>query len=215
MQTCDIMTPEPRPLSAYFTELAAQATERARAHKFEAEVAPTPGRWHVLVTQPNRETTAAAHLIGRGFGTYLPEITKVAIVRGRKRTCRQALFPGYLFVFVWGIEAQWRRIAACTGITRLLLKDDKPAVVADEIIGEIQATEFNCLMETGALHLQDDHRRPRKRMKRWQRQLRETEDKSIPEGKFRVSTKGYFADVEKQEPEARNSILRRALGLGG
>src|SRR5437588_12517795 len=56
--------------------------------------------WHIVRTELGRETIAAAHLAGRRFGIYLPMIDSVP------------LFPGYLFVFAWGITDQWRRIRA-------------------------------------------------------------------------------------------------------
>lgn len=192
-------------LDPHLLQLAARATDRARDHKFECSIdAPTeeiPARWHVIVTQPNRENTAAGHLMRRSFGVYLPEFDEVAVIRGRKRIRHQPLFPTYIFAFVWRIERQWHRISACTGVVRLLLSGDKPAVVPDRLIDAIQATELSQVAVT------QPEPRSKRRIKRWQRELMRDEDM------LRASSKSYFDGIDKIDGPARNSVLHRALNL--
>lgn len=201
-------------LSDHLLQLAARATERAHANPFEAEIAPEPARWHVIVTEPNREATAAGHLIGRGFGTYLPDYDQIAVIRGRKRVIHQRMFPGYLFVFVWAIERQWRRIASCTGVTRMLLNGERPAILSDEQINEIQTREISQLVNGDwLLFSTSQKRRNRKRMKRWECELERHACEHMVDGAFRASTKSHFAGIEASNPVARNSVLHRALGM--
>src|SRR5262245_21330170 len=58
--------------------------------------------WHVLVTFPNRESTANKHLHRLGCDAYLPSFPKAKFrqVRGgrRWRVWRRPIFPGYVFV---------------------------------------------------------------------------------------------------------------------
>lgn len=199
-------------LSDHLLQIAARATERAHANPYGAEITPEPARWHVIVTEPNREATAAGHLIGRGFGIYLPEYDEVVISRGRKRVLHQKMFPGYLFVFVWSIERQWRRMAACTGVSRLLRNGDQPAVVTDEQINEIQTKEFNRLVNDTPLVAVSGPKR-KKRLKRWERELEKHACEQMIEGNFRVTTKSYFADIETLDAHSRNHRLHRALGI--
>ncbi len=199
-------------LSEHLLQLAARATERAHASPFAAEITAEPACWHVIVTEPNREAIAAGHLIGRGFGIYLPEYDEVVITRGRKRVIHQRMFPGYLFVFVWAIERQWRRIASCTGVARLLLNDQQPAILSDAQINEIQTREISQLVNGEALLLDSPPKR-RKRMKRWERELERHAYEPVVDGNFRSSTKSYFTGVETADPVVRNSLLHRALGM--
>ena len=200
-------------LSKHLTAIALQATERARANPFEASlVAGSRPHWHVIVTEPNRESTAAAHLVARGFGTYLPEFDEVVVIRGKRRVRRQRMFPGYLFVFIWAVETQWRRISACAGVSRLLLCGDKPAVLSDKDINDIQTEEFKNLVNNTPLFVETKKKR-RKRLKRWERELERHACEGMVEGTFRVSTKSYFAGLEKEDSTGRNQILHRALGL--
>ncbi len=200
-------------LSDHLMQLAARATQRAHANPFQAEIAAEPARWHVIVTEPNREATAAGHLIGRGFGTYLPEYDQVAVTRGRKRVIHRKMFPGYLFVFIWSIERQWRRIASCTGVTRLLLNGQHPAILSDEQINEIQTREISQLVNGHESLLFGGTPKRRKRMKRWEKELERHACEHMVNGNFRASTKSHFAGIEASDPVVRNSVLHRALGM--
>lgn len=56
--------------------------------------------WHVLQTEPQREATAAGHLIGYRFDIYLPVMAVLVAAGRRSRREQRPLFPGYLFVRV-------------------------------------------------------------------------------------------------------------------
>ena len=66
--------------------------------EIETDVTAT---WHIIETMPAHEQSAAAHLVGRRFGVYLPETEQWEVHRGHKVKMLRPLFPGYLFVFVW------------------------------------------------------------------------------------------------------------------
>lgn len=192
-------------LHEHLAELASQATERAQADPFQAEIMAAFGRWHVIITEPNREATAVRHLSSRGFGVYLPECDTELTVRGRQRTFHRPMFTGYVFVFTWQIDQHRRRIEACTGVAAILQQerrdgDPVPVVIDDHWIEEIQATEFNLLLvRRGTV--------PRRRRRR--RHQVEVDDDEV----VRISTKSYFTGIEKLATQERNSVLHRALGL--
>jgi transcription antitermination factor NusG len=188
-------------LAVHLMELAAQATDRARDNKFEAEIDNCPACWHVIVTQPAREYAAAKHLMRRGFGIYLPELDE----RLAGILTKRPMFPTYLFIFVWGINSQWRRIASCTGVVRWLpnIGGDKPAVVPDDVIHEIQARE---LTQVIANLPAEKVPRGHKRLKRWQKEL-------MAEVSPTATPKSYFSGVEAVDGAMRNSVLHRALNL--
>lgn len=48
-------------------------------------------QWHILCVEPNRESTASAHLLGRRYRPFVP-----LAPRSRRRTIGP-MFPGYLF----------------------------------------------------------------------------------------------------------------------
>jgi len=125
----------------YAASTADSMRRRELIGPLDADLAAPAGAWHVAVTEPARERTAAAHLVGHRFGIYLPEAVETTISRGRKITAARPLLPGYLFVFTWGIAQHWRRIWATPGIVGILVNDGRPVVVPDAAIDEVRAEE--------------------------------------------------------------------------
>lgn len=127
-----------------------------------AELVPDASpRWHLIETHPNQERTAAAHLVARRFGVFIPEIEEDVVRRGRKYHQTRLMFTGYIFVFVWDIMRHSSRIKAIPGVARIMLSrmetrpavvvdgqekypavfDDVPAIISDRKIDEIRAVE--------------------------------------------------------------------------
>ena len=194
-------------LNEHFAALAAKATQRAAADPFQVEITAPFGAWHVILAEPNRETTAVRHLSSRGFGAYLPECDAKITTRGRARTLHRPMFPGYVFLFTWQINDHRRRIEACIGVSGILQQatqtgDPVPVVVPDNVMDQVQATEFS-LLNHGAIR-----QRPRRR-RRASRSIEEVDEHEV----VRISTKSYFTGIEKLATQERNSVLHRALGL--
>lgn len=103
--------------------------------------------WHVLLTEPNRERTAARHLQLLGGEIYLPVYPKASCRRvsgGRRwQVFRRPLFPGYLFIRRHDDLWVWIRIAA--GIRQSLFPflghGGRPAMIASAKISEIRVLE--------------------------------------------------------------------------
>jgi len=57
------------------------------------------GRWHILITEPNREETATKGLKARGFAPYSPMVLKrIKAGRTKTREVPRALFTCYAFL---------------------------------------------------------------------------------------------------------------------
>jgi transcription antitermination factor NusG len=112
--------------------------------------------WHVITTEPQQSHKAMKHLSRRGYGVYSPE------AQGR------ALFPGYLLLWVWGLDEQWQHVVSAPGVSDILLERGQAAVLTDATIAGIQ--------------LQEEHMnaavtvRGRRRRKRWRRRRAEHEE---------------------------------------
>lgn len=91
------------------------------------------GRWHILLAEPQRETTAAAGLAGRRFQAYLPTHTKERRQgRQRKRvTVTMPLMPGYVFVRVDPLGGLWDRVRTIPGIRDFLVVDGRKATLSE------------------------------------------------------------------------------------
>jgi transcription antitermination factor NusG len=193
---------------------AVSATARQIANPFEAEILPNcRARWHVVATHPDRENKASMHLVARRFGIYIPEFDQTEIVRGKVHHRHLRMFPGYIFIFVWGIMAHWRRIMACPGVARIMLDGDWPATVPDRFIEEIQQVEFEELMNGPANPL---HRISRSMRKGWRAQgltAVEMQERQYGSGIVEMSTKSYWRELPTLDGDGRNRLLHKALGL--
>lgn len=205
----------PSAAMALAQEAARQASERARANPFEADVVPArPPLWHLLTTDPARESLAASHLVARRFGIYLPTFGADITLPGGDSLGKagKPLFPGYLFVFVWDVFRHWRRIHGCPGVQHVVTRDSDPVIVPDEVIGEIRLLEaFNG--ELARLDCRTGRRAYRRR--RQARQREQEERRARREGQqIRIYPKASrFAAFEPLDDAGRIGALNRVLGL--
>lgn len=177
--------------------------------------------WHVIETHPNRERTAASHLIARRFGVFVPEKDEVIIRRGRKLEQTSLMFRGYIFVFVWGINQHYNRIKAVPGFSRIVTVENpdgsrKPAVLTDEQIDQIRAVE-NRERPLPAIVIPEHMIMPKKR--RWkknQKSLYALQQEQLRRDSEVVLCRPWSAfqdGLMTLDSDGRNQTLRNALGL--
>jgi transcription antitermination factor NusG len=90
--------------------------------------------WAVAQTESQREHVAANFLKQNCYEIYLPRI--IAKAGARERVV--PLFPTYLFV---RIEDRWWSIQRTIGVLRVLMADDRPAMIDDKTVCAIQKRE--------------------------------------------------------------------------
>lgn len=188
-----------------------------------AEIMPgvTP-RWHVIETHPNRERTAAAHLVARRFGVFVPEKDETIIRRGRKLEQTSLMFRGYIFVFVWGLLAHIKRIEAVPGVSRVMFVEVSeglrmPAVLTDQQIDEIRAVE-NRERPLPPIIIPEHMMMP-KGKRRWKKNqksfyaLQQAQLKRDAEVVLCRPWSAFQDGIMSLDSEGRNQTLRNALGL--
>lgn len=178
-----------------------------RHHGLQAEIRSghTP-QWHVLVTVPGQERIAAAHLSGRRFGIYLPEIE----IDDKSKTI-EPMFRGYLFVFVWDIDFHWRRILACPGVVEILQVDGQPAVLPSHEIDRIRSIENENRPLRASL---ESVAKPKKRHRGYHKSKQKQSHAFTESEIISVRTWSAFTDgINRLDAEARTTVLERALGL--
>lgn len=158
----------------------AHAAEHERRHgKPFAEILTDKGEWFMLRVTPGRESAVAGHLSGLRFGTFLP------MAKRTKEGKEYPIFPGYLFVFVWDMEAQWRRIRAVPDVNGLV-----PVGVTDGDISWLRLEE--------AKHFAQTHK------VRTKRRRKEPADVIVE------SVRGYVGGIDT---DSRLTLFWKALGL--
>lgn len=204
-----LMVPKNNGLFDLTKTLASVAGKVERQGPLDAEVVPgiEPG-WYVVITQPGQDGIVGGHLIGRRFGIYQPRFPLTTIQRGRKVTRWHNFFPGYLFVFVWGIHRHARRIQSIPGVSRLLYKagTDIPAKVPFDLIDHIRAEEN----KENPIQYTEQVVRMRKRRKKRSLEKEEKTYQVDPDEIVSTYSKSYWARTEVAE---RFDLLHKALGL--
>lgn len=188
-----------------------------------AQIVPgmTP-RWHLIETHPNRERTAAGHLIARRFGVFLPEKEETIVRRGRKLDQTTLMFRGYIFIFVWGVLHHIKRIEAIPGVSRVVFVDVSeglrmPAILTDEQIDQIRAVE-NTQRPLPAITVEDVIQVP-KQKGRWtkkQKRLYELQRAEFEAANEVVACRPWSAfqdGIMDLDGEVRNQTLRNALRI--
>lgn len=189
-----------------------------------AEIVPgkTPS-WHVIETHPNRERTAAAHLVARRFGVFIPEKEQTVVRRGRKFEQTSLMFRGYIFVFVWDIVAHLNRIEAIPGVSKVVFIETgegtfkKPAVLTDELVDKIRAVE-NSERPLPAIEIPEHMLMPKKkgRWKKNQKSIYHLQQEQLKRDAEVVRCRPWSAfedGLMTLDDEGRNQSLRNALGL--
>ena len=90
--------------------------------------------WSVAMTKANSENTALANLVNQGYTVWLPKYTQKIGTKTRVKP----LFPRYIFVL---IDDAFHSISSTRGVSRLIMNEDKPAVVPDDIINSLRSRE--------------------------------------------------------------------------
>ena len=188
-----------------------------------AEIVPKAApAWHVIETHPNRERTAAGHLIARRFGVFLPEKEETVVRRGRKFDQTSLMFRGYIFVFVWDVVSHINRIKACPGVSGLVYVEESdgdrwPATLTDEQVDQIRAVE-NHERPLPAIMIPEEIAMPKRKV-RWtkkQKRLYELQRQQIERDNEIVACRPWSAfqdSLMTLDSDGRNQTLRNALGL--
>lgn len=185
------------------------------ASELNAEIVPTKDgpKWHVLETLPAHERIVAAHLVGRRFGAYLPEMQYEAVVtkhgelrRGTKFKAVRMMMPGYVFVFVWDIGLHWDRLKGIPGVSRIMCNAlGREIVILDQLIDRIRAAEN--VLNPGELA---DVLRKAKR--RWRKsRMEDTVDVSNEVVQSRCWDP--LKDIIRVDDKGKNQTLGDVLGL--
>lgn len=165
------------------------------------ELAP---QWTAIETYPTHEFIAAAHLAARRFGVFLPSLTIKFKDRFKKlRSKDKTLFPGYVFVFAWGVLTHRRRILACPGVKDILYDGEEPVVVPDTMIDHLRIREAYA---QDVLEVAGKRRRRRKNRE----SLEEPTEEWVG---VRISPYDALRGIDALDAGLRNMALKKALGL--
>jgi transcriptional antiterminator RfaH len=97
--------------------------------------------WYVVLTQPNSENKALAHLKRQGFEAYLPRYRKTRRHARRTEIVAAPLFSRYMFVAIDVASQRWRSLRSTVGVSCLVCNGEAPAPVPNGIVEALRLRE--------------------------------------------------------------------------
>jgi transcriptional antiterminator RfaH len=86
-------------------------------------------RWYAVYTKARQEKSLARELYKYEVPFYLPQVKKISIARGRRRTSFAPLFAGYVFLF--GAEEERVKTLTTNRVSRVIPVDSPEQLVFD------------------------------------------------------------------------------------
>lgn len=96
-------------------------------------------KWYLVQCKPREHERALENLERQCFECFRP--TRVTEKRRgtQKRTVKEPLFPGYLFIRLDRLHDNWHSIRATRGVNQIVRFNEYPLPVRDEVIEDIRA----------------------------------------------------------------------------
>lgn len=94
--------------------------------------------WYLIRSKPHQEQVAASHLQRLEVETFCPRLKRTKILRKKKCTVVESLFPGYLFA-MFSLGCEYRKVVFAHGVADVVRFGAAPAIVDDETIISLQA----------------------------------------------------------------------------
>ncbi len=95
-------------------------------------------KWYVIRTKPRKEQVALENLQRQGYRCYYPRLKQMQRRRGKRQSCIEALFPGYLFINLDMESTNTGPIRSTRGVYGLVTFGSQIKPVSDGIISAIQ-----------------------------------------------------------------------------
>lgn len=93
--------------------------------------------WYLVHCKPRQDARAEEHLLRQGYACYRPQHSCERIVRGRRQTISESLFPGYLFIQL-AADANWSPLRSTRGVSRIVAFGGMPLRLDNSLIAHLQ-----------------------------------------------------------------------------
>ncbi|PCI49347.1 MAG: transcription/translation regulatory transformer protein RfaH [Thalassobium sp.] len=95
-------------------------------------------KWYIVLTKPRQEKRALEHLQQQGGNAFLPLFQREHVRQGKRVLCREALFPGYLFLKSASENPLLSKVRSTLGARGLLYFGTQPAVVSALLVDDLR-----------------------------------------------------------------------------
>ncbi len=101
-------------------------------------------RWYLLYCKRGEQNRAKAHLENQGVECYYPEVSVEKIVRGKRQTVQEPLFPSYMFVrFDFEDGPSFTTVRSTRGVTDFIRFGSQPKELQGDLIYDLKQMDVN------------------------------------------------------------------------
>ena len=93
--------------------------------------------WYLVHCKPRQDERAEEHLARQGYACFRPRLQRERLLKGRRQTVIESLFPSYLFIQLQP-DANWAPLRSTRGVNRLVSFGGYPLQVCDRLIDSLQ-----------------------------------------------------------------------------
>lgn len=97
--------------------------------------------WYLLHCKARQEARAREHVENQGYTTSLPQVKLQKLLRGKRTSCIEPLFPNYLFVQLNENTANFNALRSTRGVNGFVRFGGVPATVPATVMQHILAIE--------------------------------------------------------------------------
>lgn len=101
----------------------------------------TSHSWYILHCKSGQETRARLNVENQGYTSYLPQIKRQKVLRGKPTLRMEALFPGYLFVHLDVHSANFNALRSTRGVNGFVRFGDVPATMPEDVMESVKVLE--------------------------------------------------------------------------
>ncbi|WP_341659301.1 transcription/translation regulatory transformer protein RfaH [Vibrio sp.] len=98
-------------------------------------------QWFLVRCKTKQEQRASLNLANQSIDSYYPLIDVVKVRRGKKQVVREALFPGYIFVYLDPSSILASKVRNTLGVYDYVRFAGKPQVVPDVLIADLKVRD--------------------------------------------------------------------------
>jgi transcriptional antiterminator RfaH len=100
-------------------------------------IADATPAWYLVHCKPRQDERAEENLLRQGYICYRPQHGRERVVKGRRLTIAESLFPGYLFIQL-AADANWSPLRSTRGVNRIVSFGGVPLRLDDSLITHLQ-----------------------------------------------------------------------------
>ncbi|MSU96877.1 transcription/translation regulatory transformer protein RfaH [Pseudomonas mandelii] len=95
--------------------------------------------WYLVQCRSRQDQRAEENLLRQGYVCARPICLRERVVRGRRRSVQESLFPGYLFINL-PPSTDWSPLRSTRGVSRLVSFGGTPLAVCGDLVAHFQKT---------------------------------------------------------------------------